>query len=206
MEKDNSYLFESKNFDLKNANPITIRYNNSFDKRASFIKNHQIPDNYIKNIKTSSTLENYPVDNINDNDFKTAWVEGKDGPGEGEWIEFNLKDFNLGAILIVNGYTKSKETYYTNNRLKSVQIEYDITGNNNPKHNKTYSFKKKLEDKSFVHVDFENSFSFASVTELGAGYDKVNRVKIKILDTYKGTKYNDTCISEIFLLGFTPND
>ena len=65
----------------------------------------------ISNITASSLLDNYPVSNILDHNFETAWVEGKKGHGIGEKIRIELSNpIQLFQIIIMNGYQKSLKT------------------------------------------------------------------------------------------------
>ena len=132
-------------------------------------------------IKSSSCLfENnklYPVGNVRDNNPTTAWVEGKSDNGVGEWIEFY---FDLGksisSIKIINGYGKNGAIYQANNRVKRIKISFcDNT-----------SFITELED-----GNLEPQKVMLPETK------NVKNVKITILEVYNGTKYNDTCISEV---------
>ena len=71
----------------------------------------------------SSTLNNYPVSNILDHDFSTAWVEGGIGNGIGEKIRIELSEpILLEQIIIMNGYQKSLKTYLENNIVKKLKI------------------------------------------------------------------------------------
>ncbi len=40
------------------------------------------------------------------------------------------------------------------------------------------------------------------IGDYGDGYAKVRKITITILEVYEGTKYSDTCISEVLLLGY----
>src|SRR6266481_1105783 len=62
----------------------------------------------------------YPANAI-DGKRSTAWIEGVDGPGLGEWIRFDFnREINLHRILIQPGYFKSPQIWAENNRLASV--------------------------------------------------------------------------------------
>lgn len=132
-------------------------------------------------IKSSSCLfENnklYPVGNLRDNNPTTAWVEGKSDNGVGEWIDFH---FDLGksirSIKIINGYGKNGAIYQANNRVKRIKISFDDNT----------SFITELED-----GNLEPQKVMLPETK------NVKNVKITILEVYNGTKYNDTCISEV---------
>lgn len=115
------------------------------------------------------------------------WVEGKDGYGIGEWIEYAISSFlekrgdredlnNRNAKLyILNGYVNPKlpHLYKENSRIKKATLIID--------------------DSTEIKIEFDDIVEFKCV-ELGRPFTKV---KIVIDDVYKGTKYDDTCITSI---------
>lgn len=147
----------------------------------------------------SSTLTNqgensYAVDMLKDDACQTAWVEGVNGDGIGEYLEFEYR-YDIAyeqsaeysckyadAFLIANGYQKSETSFFENNRVKKLKMY--ING-------KAYCWIK-LKDEMGVQ-----KLNLRFIKKLGK---KTNTIKIKfeIAEVYKGTKYNDTAISEIF--------
>jgi hypothetical protein len=62
----------------------------------------------------------YPANAI-DGKRSTAWIEGVDGPGLGEWIRFDFdREINLHRILIQPGYFKSQAIWAGNNRIQTL--------------------------------------------------------------------------------------
>jgi hypothetical protein len=62
----------------------------------------------------------YPANAI-DGKRSTAWIEGVDGPGLGEWIRFDFdREINVHRILIQPGYFKSPAIWAQNNRLATL--------------------------------------------------------------------------------------
>ena len=162
-------------------------------------------NNQIQSIAASSTLAgDYEADHLLDEDFSTAWVEGTSDAGVGAQIEIILDEvMPLTAIGLINGYTKSERTYYRNNRIKKIRIE--VRGSNTYENDalETLTYEVELPDRPYSAI---NEQSFA--TQLDIPYDvgegaygkRVRRVVLTILEVYPGTRYNDTCLSEIFLL------
>ncbi|MGB4269481.1 MAG: hypothetical protein WBK20_09895 [Spirochaetota bacterium] len=116
-----------------------------------------------------------------DNKITTAWCEGVKGDGIGEWIKFDLdmwdphdRIFNIYRVLIVNGVAASKELYYANNRVKKLQLEF------------SEGQKKIIELRDGV-LDYQ----------IFVVHTKAEWVRMRILEVYKGKKYDDTCISEV---------
>lgn len=109
---------------------------------------------------------------------ETAWVEGVSGDGIGEWIAVQSEhEQPLSGIEILNGFAKSRQTYFNNNRVKKILIEFsDGT-----------SINAELEDGSDMELQ---------VIEFGREII-TGSLKLTVLDIYPGEKYKDTCISEI---------
>jgi hypothetical protein len=62
----------------------------------------------------------YPANAI-DGKRSTAWIEGVDGPGLGEWIRFDFdREINLHRILVQPGYFKSPAIWAQNNRIATL--------------------------------------------------------------------------------------
>jgi hypothetical protein len=123
----------------------------------------------------------YRPDKAYDGDIKTAWCVGNSGVGE--WIKFYFRPGppeiynvlkgkrNLYRLGIINGLVASKKLYYQNNRIKKMSAEFDGD------QKRIIEFK----DGIFDYQDF--IFNIRS-----------RWVKLTILEIYKGSKYNDTCI------------
>jgi hypothetical protein len=136
---------------------------------------------YGADIKVSSCLiENgkpYTGNNIEHLILDGPWVEGKDGPGIGEYIEFDFSKTwikKTDTFVMSNGFLSidNPDLYYQNNRVKKIRIE-DMDS--------TYS-------EEFDVLDTANLQTF--------GIKKsVVRARVTILDVYYGSIYNDTCIN-----------
>jgi hypothetical protein len=141
--------------------------------------------------KASSVLQgkqSYDAMNIADLDGSTAWVEGVKGDGIGESITITLnKPTEVNQIGIIPGYAKSRQLYFANNRVAEVKITI----------NNTDTITKSLEDE---YVSFSPYSPKAyQMIDLGENNKPVKTIVITITKVYKGTKYDDTCISEILL-------
>jgi hypothetical protein len=143
-------------------------------------------ENIPTSIKSSSTLNggNYNVYNIYDNNYKTAWVEGIIDYGIGEWIEYQFSTLNdsIEGIEFCNGYVKNKKTFKENSRVKKM--------------------KMYLNGKPYAIINLEDTYA----TQLFYFDDLIKsdlkniRIKFEILEVYPGTKYKDTCISELRMI------
>ena len=130
----------------------------------------------------------YTADNAWDGDNRTSWTEGENGSGIGEYLKVNLiNEAQVNGINISNGYYKTKELYYRNNRVKKVRLTFSDGSS------KVY----KLEDEFLAPctIEFDQPILTSSI-------------KIEILSVYKSKKikgkdgtvkkaYDDTCITEL---------
>ena len=138
-------------------------------------------------IKASSSLnDSYKAKFANDLSYKTAWVEGKKDEGIGEYLEYYFKNDSprITEIIISNGYMKSEETWKNNNRVKKLKLYVNGVplGVLNLKDSRTDQY-----------------FSVGTLGHNKNGTDLI--LKFEILEIYKGSKYNDTAITEIYFDG-----
>jgi len=149
---------------------------------------HDLPLPSFTTVQASSTLapqgtNNYDAFNVLDGNKNTAWIEGANGSGIGEWIQLSANSLqNVTGISLLNGYVKDKDSYEKNSRPKRIKIEFSDG----------ISFEKTLADEDWYDEYGKQIITFDK--EISTAY-----VKITILDVYKGTHYDDTCISEIKL-------
>ena len=130
----------------------------------------------------SSTLEatstnSYRVTNLVDGDLATAWNEGTDGMGLGEWVRFEFSQQRvLARIEIANGYQKDDGRYLGNPRVKSLKLEYS---------NGTTQLVDLLDTKEFQAITPTRQ--------------PVEWVKLVIVSVYAGEEWEDTALSEVRL-------
>ncbi len=148
---------------------------------------------------TSSALaaqkeNNYDAKNISDSSYQTAWIEGVKGYGIGETVAFKFPPGHprITKVIIANGYIKDKNTWKNNSRVKQLKMYVN---------NKPFAILN-LED-----VYAEQTFKIPTIGyERGVILDKKDNVqpdsiKFEILSVYKGDKYKDTAITEIYFDG-----
>ena len=76
-------------------------------------------------IRLAVQANTYYASNAIDGKRATAWIEGADGPGIGEWIRFDFdREMTLHRILWQPGYFKSPAIWNQNNRLATVRAEF----------------------------------------------------------------------------------
>ena len=138
-------------------------------------------------IKASSSLgDSYKAEFANDLSYKTAWVEGKKDEGIGEYLEYYFKNDSprITEIIISNGYMKSEETWKNNNRVKKLKLY--------------------VNDVPFGILNLKDSRTdqYFEIGTLGHNKNRTDLIlKFEILEVYKGSKYNDTAITEIYFDG-----
>ena len=72
-------------------------------------------------VRLAVQANTYYPGNAIDGKRSTAWIEGVDGPGLGEWIRFDFdREINIHRILIQPGYFKSPAIWAENNRIASL--------------------------------------------------------------------------------------
>lgn len=120
----------------------------------------------------------YAAANANDADSSTTWAEGADGVGEGEWLSFFFDERAVAGFAICAGYQKSAETY--NNNARPARICVSVAGE--------ADCYVTLEDSRGEQVVL---FQYPVVTDY---------LSIEIVSAYSGTRYADTCISDVRIL------
>jgi len=147
--------------------------------------------------RASSTLashksNNYDIENIQDYNHKTAWVEGKSDYGIGEYFIVS-GDVNI----IYNGYQKSEWVWQSNSRVKKFKVY---------KNNKPVCYLK-LHDlmggqyfslpESYERYNYEDDSVQAPDDE--GQIDPL--YKFEIVEVYEGDKWKDVAITHIDLQG-----
>ncbi|WP_044202319.1 discoidin domain-containing protein [Flammeovirga sp. OC4] len=202
--------------DCQNFNPkgrkLSVKYDISKHKRRLDTDNY-LPNNIVTKVSVSSQLQgNYKKEYLLDRDKNTAWVEGVSGGGIDEWIEFEFKEnVIITGVGVLNGYAKNKSTYENNGKLKSVNVFLNERHFYESDHDHSYIFPnscyKVIDENSIysdidlIYTDYDPGLQYDN-DELFEVAEHTRKVKIIIKDIYKGAKYDDTCISEVFFYGY----
>lgn len=152
-----------------------------------------------KKVTASSFLKaqgsiGYEPQNAHDLNYGNAWVEGVKGYGVGEYLLYHFDGSapRINKIIVVNGYVKSKKAWESNSRVKKIKMYID---------DKPYAVLN-LND-----VRGEQHFSVELIGNGDRGDRKALNskpdwaIKFEIADVYKGSKFDDTVISEIYFDG-----
>lgn len=200
-QNGDAFTYRTSNFSFKDSQPIHLRYRlmNGLDMTESLSR--MIPVSEY-NISATSEQKAYPVANLTDLNFATAWVATNGGIGEKVIIEFKKPTLIEGFIL-VNGYHKSESAYLENNRIKSIHI--NIKGVRGGEQFEDDPINENINFKGVeyqaLYLERMRQHPDARYYNIAYPYSKykATRIELEITGIYPGTKYNDTCISEIFL-------
>jgi hypothetical protein len=131
--------------------------------------------------KSPQGKNNYAANRMWDFDSNTAWVEGEAEYGVGESISFTwrarMHDHTCGSISIMNGYQKSRVLMEKNSRVKAMDLYAD----------------GKLRAR--LDVQDRLGYQIFGISRLGLKDGDI--IKLVIREVYKGSKWKDTCISEL---------
>jgi hypothetical protein len=139
----------------------------------------------------------YKAVNVIDNDPATAWVEGAKGSGITQKIIFTIGDYGdkepgsylVKKIGIINGFCKNSSLFYKNNRIKKVRLVWYSNYEEIPERagDDARQYEKVIELDDIMQMQFIE-------------FDEpvwIYQFSLEILDVYKGSMYDDTCLSEV---------
>ena len=170
--------------DASESNPIDKEY-------------YQIP---VQSVDASSTLKAAAVDgatywpsNTIDGEVSTAWVEGVDGDGVYESLTYYFDgNHDVKKILIYSGYLKTKYRYTINGKPTKVSIDFCNGTFYELDLNVMYP---GTDDVPFASADYKPAELYLEQPI------NTDRMIITIMGVETGTKYEDTAISEVTILG-----
>jgi hypothetical protein len=148
----------------------------------------------------------YAASMLSDGDTKTAWVEGVEGYGAGELVIAPAIDLN-SSVEIFAGYGKSEALRLANSRPKNINVHVirlktkqggaSQCGTQYENLIKVVSRQVLLQDVGGFQKLIIPPFKREKYKSENQDWDYTYWLMIEIVDVYPGTKYKDTCISEI---------
>ncbi len=145
----------------------------------------------VYDITASSTLSGGGYDSWNlwDYDTSTAWVEGVPGNGIGEYVTFTVPEGTVitGGV-IRPGYTKSYDLFFKNAAPQMMRFEVDMDARSLDLSDYVWNYNDCLGG-----IDFTFNTPLTSSGSVWAFIDSVRG----------GNTYEDTCISELRLYGYS---
>ena len=143
----------------------------------------------IDSVTASSALaDRYAAEKAHDFSIVTAWVEGVEGNGEGEYLRYSFPGTcpRITTVIIHNGYVKNWEVWRDNARVKRLLMYYN--------------------DEPYAILNLQDTMGLQSFDVGVLGYEDKDSapawsIKFEILEVYPGKKYEDTAITEIYFDG-----
>lgn len=141
------------------------------------------------NLSSSSALQesgyDYSVASLVDENTQTCWAEGVSGTGEGESITFSSDETKtVSGLAILPGYLKSEDLFYKNGMPLAVEI--------------TSGDKYWIGEIKDFQPDFSSPMDSMVFIDFGEDVD-MNECTVTLSDCKSGNKYDDICITEMFL-------
>ena len=125
----------------------------------------------------------YAATNVKDGKVSTVWVEGEEGSGLGSWLEIDLGgSHTVTHIKLWGGNWYSWDFWNRHNRPKEIEITFSDES--------TQKFELK-DEKLPEEIRFPTPVTTSTI-------------KLKIKGIYRGTTFNDTCVSEIAVFDDQP--
>lgn len=152
-----------------------------------------------KKVAASSYLKaqgtnTYEAQNAHDFNYKNAWVEGVAGYGIGEFLEYTFSAAapRITDIKIANGFVKSQTAWANNSRVKKLKMYVN---------NKPYAILN-LKDERALQTFKVDPLGSANREDFQALQRKPDwTLKFEIMEVYKGLKYDDVVIAELYFDG-----
>lgn len=151
-----------------------------------------------KKVTASSYLQaqgasTYVAKNVHDFSYKNAWVEGAPGYGIGEFVEYTFSATapRVTDILIANGFVKSQAAWANNARVKKLKMYLN---------NKPYAILNLKDERALQTFKVDPLGYDGEVREKHKGKPDWT-LKFEIMEVYKGLKYEDVVIAELFFDG-----
>jgi hypothetical protein len=186
---------------LSNAPDLVINYNSAARQLSAQVNNSRLDPKWIASIHASSThapssKANYDVRNLLDNRLDTAWIPATNGPGDGERIDVTFKKpIDLNAIGFVNGYLKSSQLLAENGQVSKAHIHvYAVKGDD-------WTEDIDVKATAFPESGADPAESVQWVFDSGDSNFLTRHFRLTIKKALPGTRYSDTAISELYILG-----
>lgn len=131
----------------------------------------------------SSASSGYPATNVLDRKRDTAWVAGL-----GEQLTLTLETPDrVDQLGIIPGYTKSKDLYFANNRVRELEVSVNAGA----------PFRVTLPD-DFTAIPIDSPRAYQTI-DLGGRGKTTRTIALRVTKVYPGARHDDTCISEVLL-------
>jgi hypothetical protein len=156
--------------------------------------NQDITEKIKPEVKTTTTASasagvSFDSKNLLDGNMKTCWMSNADGKNEDIEIIIDLEEVEgvntamLTYIYFFNGWRKDYHTWKDYSRIKKATMT--------------------VNDLPYGEITFEDTYKQQSIDLDRFKIDRTrrSRIRLRIVDTYKGAKVNQVAISDIQLVG-----
>lgn len=153
--------------------------------------------------RTSTTLgeARYGASLAVDGQAATAWCEGADGLGVGEWIEISARhvppyrECRMQGIALVPGYAKNATTWTENSHVKAVDIG-PCGGGGTPYRAVLESPTRYDTSAQLVEIPYDSENKFLEQMASPKDWKDVC-FRVTLREVTPGTRFADTCLSEV---------
>ena len=220
------YSCREENFDFEDAEPLKVFMWYDYDKVQTepvwgdpFGRCQVAKDAY--SLKVSGSQSSYPAGNLSDGDLSTAWVAPGDGVGSIIDIDFSSPT-PVSDLILYNGYQKSPSLLAANSMISQMRLEVlraDGTWDGSVEIDAISPFSQGaalfpysespfcgqmlvIPLVSIYRMTFGRNKGFDDdgsvvLEKVDPKDDYVKHVRITVLESRKGSKYTDLCVSEI---------
>lgn len=139
----------------------------------------------------------YSASSLQDGNTKTAWVEGAEGYGIGEIVLIENQNIDQ-PVRIWAGYGKSDKLHKANSRPKTVNVYIleakELMGT---QYGTIFKGLKAVAQQKTSLKDLNAWQKLTLPNFKRTKGEEYYIIALEILEVYEGTKYKDTCISEV---------
>lgn len=139
---------------------------------------------------TESNSLAHPPKQAHDSKMESVWSEGVPGNGEGETLTFTFSttekdttDLGVTSCAIATGHQGSRKLFQQNNRAKTLQ--WIVDG----------------RPVALLNLRDVMGLQRFEVPKVKLQRPSKHTISLKIVDVYPGSKFQDTCISEVYFTG-----
>lgn len=198
------YSWSSPAADLEALSAIIARVDASARLEHQYLTATNTKDDVFAiklSARSSSALQgDYGTDQLLDGKAETAWCEGADGDGVGEWVELTvakptgLQHCQMQGLVIVPGYAKNQAIYTGNGRVSAVEVapcgqpgelvHLDVSSRHD-------------ESARVIPLEWADPEPLRKLGVTAMEDPDQFCVRLTLREVQKGSKYSDTCISEL---------
>lgn len=197
-------------FDLAASHPVDCRFSTRINLAWSDFMSRRI-DPSMYHLIFSCEDAKYPPANLSDGNVKTAAVLHPNGKGR-SYINIRFKEpMPVTGVMLLGGYGKDSAAWYNNSRVEKIRmVVIDSVGQPDksfawdidyfPITKEPKGFSPDLLTRSAIKIPLNKDY-YAPSLPLDADDKLISEIRLQVMGTAPGIKYDDLCISEIVVLG-----